>query len=212
MKDPCDDVNCTNGTCDNGKCVCKGGYYLKDGICTTCSITCPSGEYKSASCTADSDIKCQEKKCTCEHGVATTGEYCPKNGDEQCKTCKDGWSGDLCEIAPLPTCKNPTDFRTSPRLSGNMQPQKIYPYLIKECKRNNTIPCAGPGENCNFSITDTSKVQLITCCTAGKENLTCPKTGECPYQIGTGPSANEDESAVPVSLSESIEADLGCCV
>ena len=150
-------------TCNSN---CDHGYYLKNGICTICSITCPSGEYKSVPCTADSDITCQEKICTCKepaHGTPSRGLDCPKNGDEKCKTCNAGWG-------PPPDDKSEGSKCTT--LNHCIYPQKILCPENQHCKEGKCVSCPEGSSGPNCEIPD-------PCI-----NIKCGDHGKCQSQNG----------------------------
>lgn len=96
--DPCRDVSCVNGTCDQGTCVCETGWTGSNCETNLCSgINCNHGT-------------CTEGICTCESNY--TGTYCEEaiepclnvecgdNGtcvEGNCD-CTEGWSGNYCNI------------------------------------------------------------------------------------------------------------------
>ena len=92
--DPCADVTCDHGTCEEGNCVCDDGWTGDN-----CDID------KCASVNCGDHGTCSDGACVCDNGwtgalcdecATDCGDHGECNDDGECD-CDPGWTGDNCE-------------------------------------------------------------------------------------------------------------------
>jgi hypothetical protein len=113
--DPCADVDCgDNGTCEDGACVCDGGYYLDGTECTMCAAgtyaaaganvctPCPDGMTSDAGATSANDCENEPECCMADLVCTETNPgYCALKDSECTKNYPCPATASLCKSAGL---------------------------------------------------------------------------------------------------------------
>ena len=113
--DPCANVDCgDNGTCEDGACVCDGGYYLDGTECTMCAAgtyaaaganvctPCPDGMTSDAGATSVNDCENEPECCMADLVCTETNPgYCALKDSECTKNYPCPATASLCKSAGL---------------------------------------------------------------------------------------------------------------
>ncbi|KAL3875697.1 hypothetical protein ACJMK2_033625, partial [Sinanodonta woodiana] len=201
--DSCRNIVCANnGTCSNGRCMCKAGFTgftcqhsIDDCLSNPCQNggTCIDGNI-SYTCQCDNGYN----GTNCENNINDCVDKCTINGSSGCVdlvddyncTCKPGYSGKSCEV-------NINDCASYPCQHGGVCTDLVYDY---QCNCSDTIgwtgkDCGQPTNQCSslpcknnapcYSVEDT----FFCRCPGNTKGVTC-ETGLPVCSVVSNPCTN----------------------